>query len=256
MIDPATEAPQRVQKLLARAGHGSRRQIEGWIRSGRITVNGEPLREPGRRVRPHLDRLTLDGQPLRLLQELSVPALWGFYKPRGVVCTLKDPQGRSCVGDYLRRYAAKSHLRQRIFPIGRLDYDAEGLLLLTNHGELAQRIGHPSGGVAKGYLVKLRGRIQNVQLRRLRKGPLLEGRPRPPQRLRLLHHVNDKSWVEVIIAEGMYHHLRRFFATEGLPVLKIKRVSVGEVELGLLQPGEFHRLADAIVARFSEGFDR
>jgi 23S rRNA pseudouridine2605 synthase len=236
----------RLNKAIALAGVASRREADALIRRGQVRLNGRVVREPGTTMVPGADALEVRGQPLPVPQDVP-PVLWALYKPKRCVSTLRDPEGRDSLAAYLPRGTG------RLFPIGRLDYDAEGLILLTNDGELAQRVAHPSFGVEKVYLVKVKGLVQPAALRRLGQGPVLEGRRRQTVRARVLNTVNDKTWLEVTLREGIQHHIKKLFAAEGHRVLKIKRYQVGPVELGGLEPGQVRKLGraeiDALLGR-------
>lgn len=224
----------RIQKAMAQAGIASRREAERMIAEGRVKVNGEEVLRPGRLLVTG-DALEVAGRAVSWERQGS-HELWALYKPKRCVCTLSDPQGRRTVKDFFPR------TERRLFPIGRLDYDAEGLLLLTDDGDLAQRVTHPSYGMPRVYLVKVRGTVEGGTLRKLAQGLLLEGVVRQPARTRILHTVNDKTWLEVVLREGIHHHLKKMFQAVGHPVLKIKRYQVGPVELGDLKPGQTRKL--------------
>jgi len=225
----------RLNKAIALAGLASRREADALIRRGEVRLNGQVVRELGTTMVPGADDLEVSGQPVAVPTALQAE-LWALYKPKGCVSTLHDPEGRPSLADLLPRHSG------RLFPIGRLDYDAEGLILLTNDGALAHRVAHPSFGVEKIYLVKIKGLIAPEALHRLGQGPRLEGRQRQPVRARILHTHNDKTWLEVTLREGIQHHIKKMFAAEGHRVLKIKRYQVGPVELGDLQPGQLRKL--------------
>lgn len=227
----------RAHKAIAAAGLASRREAERMIQAGLVRINGEVVREPGASVVPGEDILELDGTTVPLVQAQK-RELWALYKPRDCVSTLHDPEGRPTLKDFFPRSAA------RLFPIGRLDYDAEGLILLTNDGALAHQIAHPSFQVRKTYLVKVKGLVLPEALTRLGRGPVLEGRSRSPVRARVLHTVNDKTWLEVTLTEGIQHHIKKMFAAEGHRVLKIKRFQIGPITLEEMQPGQCRRLSE------------
>ena len=234
-----TDEGIRAHKAIARAGLASLREAEQLIRQGHVRINGKVVRTPGCSVIPGHDKLEVDGVAVNW--GTPTPEVWALYKPRGCVTTLHDPQGRPTVRDFFPR--AKS----RLFPIGRLDYDAEGLILLTNNGALAQRIAHPSFGVEKTYLVKIKGFLEPEELQHLAAGPLLDGRRRSA-RVRVLHTINDKTWLEVILREGIHHHIKKMFRKIGHRVLKIKRYQIGSVALADMQPGDVRRLSDVELA--------
>lgn len=225
----------RLNKAIAMAGVASRREADRLILRGEVSLNGQPVTEPGVSMVPGRDRLVVSGRTVKLASKIKTE-VWALYKPKRCVSTLKDPQGRSSLADFLPLS------RHRLFPVGRLDYDAEGLILLTNDGELAHKMAHPSFEVEKIYLVKVKGVPPASKLSGLQQGPVLEGRRRAPVKARLLHTLNDKSWLEVRLHEGIQHHIKKLFSGIGHRVLKIKRYQVGTVELGDLNSGEARKL--------------
>jgi len=237
MSEPAV----RLQKAIARAGLASRRAAEKLIEAGSVRVNGRVVREAGTSLLPGQDLLEVDGRPVAW-EEPRNREVWALYKPKGCVSTLHDPQGRATIRDFFPRKGT------RLFPVGRLDYDAEGLILITNDGDLANRVAHPSHSVEKTYLVKVRGLVNPESLKSLRKGPILAGRKKRPVRTHVLHTVNDKTWLEVTLQEGTHHHIKKMFAAEGFPVLKIKRYRIGPVALQNMVPGEIRRLSAREIA--------
>lgn len=233
----------RVQKAIARAGLASRREAERLVVEGRVRVNGTPVKELGACLASG-DLLEVDGRPLAWEQPAATE-LWALYKPKRCVSTLRDPQGRPTVRDYFPKSAG------RLYPIGRLDYDAEGLLLLTNDGDLAQRVAHPSFQVPRVYLVKVKGIVGAEALARLARGVRLDGRLHT-SRVRILHVIGDKTWLELTLREGVYHHIKRMFAAVAHPVLKIKRYQIGPVELGEMKPGQCRKLGREEIRRLLE----
>jgi len=230
------ESGLRLNKAIAQAGIASRREADRLIREGVVRVNGEQVLDLGRRIDPATDRLEVAGKSVRLAAKPATE-VWALYKPKGCVSTMHDPQGRPTLVDHFPKSGA------RLFPIGRLDYDAEGLILLTSDGELAQRVAHPSHAVDKVYLVKVKGLVEDKALAQLAKGPVLDGRRRGKVRARVLHNLTDKTWLEVTLREGINHHIKKMFAQHGHRVLKIKRYRVGPVELGDMRPGQTRRLS-------------
>ncbi len=223
----------RLQKVLAQAGLGSRRTAEEIIRQGRVAVNGSIVRELGTRVRPETDDIRVDDAPIGLESRKAVLL---FNKPGNCVTTLRDPQGRKTVMDYL------PPLGIRLFPVGRLDYDAEGLLLLTNDGLLAHRLQHPRHGVSKIYEVKVRGIPGEEALIRLRSGvPLARGVTAPAQ-VSVLRHSSKTSWLKMVLHQGWYRQIKQMGEAVGHPVLKIRRVGYGPLRLGDLKPATFRYL--------------
>jgi 23S rRNA pseudouridine2605 synthase len=223
----------RLQKVLAQAGLGSRRACEELIASGRVEVDGQVVREQGVRVDPERAVVRVDGNRLQLDSSRVYLAL---NKPRGVVSTMTDPQGRACVGDIV------GQRKERLFHVGRLDTDTEGLLLLTNDGELAHRLQHPSYGVLKTYLAEIPGPVPRDLGRRLRAGVELEDGPVAVDSFRLIDSSPGRALVEVVLHEGRKHVVRRLLAEVGHPVRQLVRVRVGPVALGDLVPGRTRAL--------------
>jgi len=239
----------RLQKVLAQAGFASRRGAETLIAEGEVTVNGHIVTEMGTKVDPMVDHIEVSGKKLR--QKGNRPTvMFALYKPRSVVTTMKDPQGRQTIVDFF------PHSKERLFPVGRLDYDAEGLLLLTNDGDLANRLMHPSGHVWKEYLVKLKGKIPMGLLGKIEKGPIIDGKKHQPVKIKFLHYKNEKSWLSVSLQEGVKHHLKKMFKSEGFLVERIKRYRVGHIELLELNPGESRRIEDEQVKELLELSER
>ena len=218
----------RLQKVLAAAGLGSRRACEALIDQGRVEVDGQQVTEQGMRIDPLTAVVRVDGQRVPTAPDITVLA---FNKPRGVVTTMSDEQGRPCVGDYMRDRP------ERLFHVGRLDADTEGLLILTNDGELANRLGHPSHEVDKTYLATVRGQVTTVALRALREGVSLEDGPVRCDSARLVQKLPDRSLVELVIHEGRNRIVRRMMAEVGFPVTELVRTRVGPVHLGQQRPG-------------------
>lgn len=226
----------RLQKFIADAGIASRRKAESLIMEGRVVVNGSVVTELGTKIQPESDHVRVDGKLLQTKQTRRV--VYALYKPKSCMTTLDDPKGRDTIVSYFPRTSI------RLFPVGRLDYDAEGLILLTNDGDLAQSIAHPARHIWKEYLVKVKGKIGNEQINQLKPGPLIDGQKRQPVKIKLLHYVNDKSWLSVSLQEGLKHHLKKMFSQIGFPVMKIKRFSIGNVQLKEMKPGEVRKLSD------------
>jgi len=203
------------------------------IRQGRVTVNGRTVTELGTRAHPQRDRIAIDGKPLRAA---APPAYIVLNKPVGVMTTLADPQGRPTVRDLL------TGVRQRVFPVGRLDYHSAGLLLLTNDGELALRLTHPRYGVRKTYQVKVKGRPEPAQLATLSKGVRLPDGMTAPAHVRVIAARERKAWLEITLAEGKHREVRRMCDAVGLPVEKLVRVALGPLRLGKLPAGAWRYL--------------
>lgn len=221
---------ERLQKFLARAGIASRRAAEALITEGRVTVNGKVVRRLGTRVDPDEDAVKVDGR--RVLARKGEFTYLLLNKPPGCVTTLSDPQGRSTVRDLIPR-----SVRARLFPVGRLDYNSEGFLLLTDDGDLARDLMHPSREVPKTYRAKVRGRPDPKTLRLLTRGVSIEGRPARARRARMVKP-GANSWVEVEVAEGRKHLVRKMLRSVGHPVMRLRRIAYGGVPLGGLPSGQ------------------
>jgi 23S rRNA pseudouridine2605 synthase len=221
----------RLQKVLARAGMGSRRTCEALIAEGRVTVDGE-VAILGRRVDPAVAHVEVDGVPVPVAPDLVSYLL---NKPPGVVTTLSDPQGRRTVVDLVPS-------EPRVFPVGRLDYDSEGLLVLTNDGELTQLLTHPSHGVAKAYLAEVVGVPTAGEVRRLREGIELDDGPTAPARVAIVATQTDSAALELVIHEGRNRQVRRMCEAIGHPVTRLVRTRIGPLSDARLAPGEWRPL--------------
>lgn len=226
----------RLQKYLARSGVASRRASEDLIRDGRVTVNGN-VAEVGNSVDEEHDEVCVDGSPVSLIEEKVVLAL---YKPTGYVTTMNDPQGRPTVKDLIdcEKY-------QGIFPVGRLDFDTSGLLLLTNDGELGAKLMHPSFEVDKTYVAKVKGQVKSATLDKLRAGVDLGDFTTAPAKVKLVSAEPKRSTVEVTIHEGKNRQVRRMFKALGHEVLELQRVRYGNITLDGMREGEIRELKEA-----------
>ncbi|MCX8071831.1 MAG: rRNA pseudouridine synthase [Candidatus Binatia bacterium] len=218
-----------MQKILAQAGLASRRQAEQWIREGRVRVNGQVVTELGAKADPFTDRITVDRRRVVPVPELVYLAM---HKPVGVVTTMSDPEGRPTVRNLLPKLPA------RVYPVGRLDYHSSGLLLFTNDGEVALRLTHPRYGVVKVYQVKVKGVPSEATLAKLRRGVRLEDGVAQVESARVLRSSGTKTWLEIAIREGRRREIRRLCHAVGHDVEKLKRVAIGPISLGRLEPGE------------------
>jgi 23S rRNA pseudouridine2605 synthase len=225
----------RLQKVIAASGLASRRKAEEWIAQGRVTINGKIVRELGTHVDPERDHVKVDGRHLKSVEPYAYLLL---NKPKGIVSTLNDPEGRPTIEHLLRGVTL------RLFPVGRLDFDTEGLMLLTNHGELAQALLHPRYHVAKVYLAKVKGVLTDEEIDQLAQGVQLEDGMTAPAIVKKVRKAAENSWLEVTIYEGRKHQIKRMFEVVGHPVLKLKRIKFGPLALGDLLPGEFRYLTD------------
>jgi 23S rRNA pseudouridine2605 synthase len=233
-------AGERLQKILAHAGVTSRRKAEQLIVEGRVTVNGSVITELGSKADFSHDHIKVDGKLLRSPERLVYLAM---NKPRNYVTTVSDPEGRSTVMDLLKG------IRERVYPVGRLDYMSEGLLLMTNDGEFANRITAAAHHVPKTYLVKVNGTLTPDQEKEFREGVVLTGRKTAPAGLRQMRRASN-PWYEVRLIEGRQNQIRLMFSHFGLLVEKLKRVRIGFFELGALRTGEFRHLSQPEVHRF------
>jgi 23S rRNA pseudouridine2605 synthase len=230
---------ERLQKVLAHAGVGSRRHCEQLITAGRVTVDGETVRELGTRVDLDQQAVTVDGQPIHA-EKL---AYWLVNKPRGHLCTNHDPSGRPLAVDLV------PHVPQRVYTVGRLDEDSEGLLLLTNDGDLAHRLMHPRFGVEKTYLVQVAGRPGRDDIEQLLKGVWLsEGHVRATE-VKRLKTQGQSTWLRIVLSEGKNREIRRMLARLGHKVMRLKRIAIGPVGLENLRPGKSRRLSGPELGR-------
>jgi 23S rRNA pseudouridine2605 synthase len=234
----------RLQKLLAEAGVASRRGAERLIQAGRVSVNGRPVEELGARADPERDRIEVDGQELPRAEPKRYVLL---HKPPGYLTTREDPRGRPRVFDLL------PELEVRLHPVGRLDYDAEGLLLLTNDGALTYRLTHPRHAVARVYHVLVEGRIDPAALAALRRGVLLEDGPARAEEARLLRRAGpEAAWLALTLREGRYREVKRMCRAVGLTVRRLVRVAFGPLRLGRLAPGAWRDLDRRELAALGE----
>jgi 23S rRNA pseudouridine2605 synthase len=227
--DAAGSAEVRLNRFLAMAGVCSRRAADEFIAAGRVEVNGERATELGLRVDPARDRIEVDGAPVQ--RERPVYVL--FNKPQGVVCTNARHEQKKRVIDFL------PEVRGRLFTVGRLDLDSEGLILLTNDGAFAQRLTHPRYGVPKIYAVLVRGRVSARELQKARGGVWLAEGPTAGMRIKVERAGRDRTYLKVMLREGRNREIRRVFAKLGFPVLELKRIRIGELSLHGLAPGQW-----------------
>jgi 23S rRNA pseudouridine2605 synthase len=225
----------RLQKLLADAGVASRRASEELIRAGRVSVNGQTVREMGVKVDPLRDSVSVGGVPVKARRKQYV----ALNKPEGYVCSRQDPQGRRTVGQLLPKPWAN------LYPVGRLDYKTEGLLFLTNDGEFALRLTHPRFGVLKKYQVVVDGKVGPEALQRITQGVFHQGEKLKAETARLLAASNSQSRIELELREGKNREVRRLFEAQGLSVKALRRIQIGPIKLGELPPGRWRALTTA-----------
>jgi 23S rRNA pseudouridine2605 synthase len=224
----------RLHKILAEAGVASRRKGEELILAGKVSVNNEVIRELGVMADPACDQIRVDGKPL---PHPSPKVYYLLYKPRGIITTLNDPEGRRTIKDLIPRVKAK------IFPVGRLDYDAEGLLLLTNDGEMAMRLAHPRYRVPRTYLVKVKGVLTTEEMTRLAKGVMLADGMSPSIKVKPMGRLQKNSLLRVTLHEGRNRVIKRTFEAIRHPVLRLKRIGFASLTLEGLRPGEYRPLS-------------
>jgi pseudouridine synthase len=224
----------RLQKFLAEAGVASRRASEEIILAGRVAVNGGLICELGTKIDPLADRVTLDGKPVRASRKLH----FALNKPRGCVCSRKDEHDRSTIYDLLPKEWSN------VYSVGRLDYDTEGLLFLTNDGEFALRLTHPRYGVRKRYRATVEGKVDVEMLRRFTHGVWHAGEKLKAERTWLISAGQAQSVVELELAEGKNREVRRLFESQGLTVKRLQRTQIGKIKLGELKPGRWRTLTE------------
>lgn len=223
----------RLQKYLSECGETSRRKAEVWITSGRVQINGRPA-QLGQSINPNRDLVTVDGRPVARSPKVYI----ALNKPRGYVTTLRDELDRRCVVDLLKG------VETRVYPIGRLDRDSEGLLLLTDDGAFANAMTHPRHHVPKIYHVSVRPRVTEEQVSQLQAGIELDGRKTAPAKVSVLRSGSDRSVLEMVLYEGRNRQIRRMCESLGLEVARLSRVSVGTVRLGGLRSGQWRELSE------------
>jgi 23S rRNA pseudouridine2605 synthase len=229
---------ERLHKILAHAGVGSRRKCEELIAAGRVSVDGQPMRELGTKIDVNSHQISVDGEPIHTER----PVYWLVNKPRGYLCTNHDPARRPLAIELV------PHVSQRVYTVGRLDEASEGLLLLTNDGDLAFRLTHPRFGAEKTYLVQVAGHPSADDLQRLLKGVWLsEGHVKARQAQRVKNQ-GESAWLRIVLNEGKNREIRRMLAKLGHKVLRLKRVAIGGVQLGNLKPGKARRLSPTELA--------
>ncbi|OGW43179.1 MAG: pseudouridine synthase [Nitrospirae bacterium RBG_16_43_11] len=224
---------ERLQKIISAAGAASRRKAEELIVEGCVTVNGRIVRELGTKADPEKDAIKVSGKLIHLPQSKTYIVL---NKPRGFITSMKDPEGRPVVTELLKGVKA------RVVPVGRLDYDTEGLLIMTNDGDLAHSLMHPSHVISKIYLAKVKGIIEDKAIERLEKGVKLREGVTAPARVKKLKKSVANSWVEITVHEGRYRQVRRMLEEVGYPVIKLIRVTYGSLALGNVPLGKYRHL--------------
>lgn len=233
-VPPAPAAKQRVQKVLARAGIASRRHAEQLVREGRVRVGGKLVETQGLLVDPRHDVIEVDGR--RIAAEPLTYIL--FHKPRKVVSTMRDPAGRPSVAEYLKSVGA------RVVPVGRLDFETSGVMLLTNDGDFARQLLHPSRGVLKEYELQVQGEVDDAGLARFRDSIEIGGRRTQPARVTPARTDGDRSWLTIVLHEGKNRQIRRLAEHAGYGVLRLTRTRFAGLSAAGLRPGEWRHLTD------------
>jgi 23S rRNA pseudouridine2605 synthase len=237
---------ERLNKLLAHAGFGSRRHCEDLIRAGRVAIDGQLVRELGTRVDPARERLTVDGEPVRP----EKPVYWLVNKPRGYLCTNRDLAHRPLAIDLVPQVA------QRVYTVGRLDEASEGMLLLTNDGDLAHRLAHPRFGVEKTYLVQVAGNPSPEDLRQLLRGIWLSVGHVRAARIKREKKQGESTWLRIVLNEGKNREIRRMLARLGHKVMRLRRIAIGPVQLGNVPTGKSRRLSPVELTALRRLVDR
>jgi len=238
----------KLMKALQAAGLDSRRSLRKLIQEGEFTVNGVKVTDPNFPVDPSEDAILLRGKRLKI--KLQAPAYFIFNKPAGVVSTLSDPESRPTIKHFIGK------IKERVYPVGRLDFHSEGLILLTNDGELTNAIISPRNHIPKQYLVKIKGILSDEEIDRIKtRGALVDGSRLKPLKLETFKKTaQGNSWVNIIIIEGKKHILRKMFLYGGHPVEKLKRVAIGTIKLGKLPTGHWRELTAREIAQFRSSY--
>lgn len=224
----------RLQKIISEAGIASRRKAEELIVEGKVKVNNKVVKELGYKADPEKDHIRVDGREIKIEHKKVYIAL---HKPVGIISSRKDEKGRKTVIDLIPT-------NTYMYPVGRLDFDSSGLILLTNDGELANALMHPSFEIPKTYIVTINGIISNMLLEKFQKGIRLEDGVTAPAKVKVLSRENDQTKMEVTITEGKNRQIRRMFEALGHEVIRLKRIKIGEITLGELASGKFRNLSE------------
>ncbi len=234
---------ERLQKYMAKQGIASRRNCEEIIASGRVKVNGKVVTQLGTTIDPNKDTVHLDG---RKLKNISKPIYIMLNKPRGYISSIKDPRGRKIVTDLI------PDIIERLFPVGRLDYNSEGLMILTNDGDFAYHLTHPSYNVPKTYRVRVKGQPSEKDIICLSEGIVLEDGPTAPAKIFHIETKEGNALYEITISEGKNKQIRRMFEKIGFEVIRLKRIKVGNLSLGDLKSGQYRHLLSSEVRKLKK----
>ncbi|WP_413295214.1 pseudouridine synthase [Bdellovibrio sp. HCB185ZH] len=246
MSEDSTSQRVRLNKLIADSGLASRRHADKMIEEGMVTVNGKRVYELGVKVDPQHDKILVDGKVLR--KPLSQKLYLIFNKPAGVLTTMDDPEGRPTIAEYL------GDVPSRVFPVGRLDWDSEGMLLLTNDGDYANKVAHPKEEVTKTYLVKLDGKPEPRHLQKLKDGVSIVGGKVSARHIEKIKKSGDNKsekyeWYKIVITEGKNRQIRQMFAKIGFDVMRLQRVAIGRLRMGAMKAGELMFINDVAANR-------
>jgi len=235
---------RKIQLIIRDSGLGSRRRAEELIRQGHVTLNGKVVVDPGVSADPEKDHIKVNGK--LVARTPAVKSYYLFNKPRNVMSTLHDPEGRPCIGDVLKT------MKKGLFPIGRLDFDAEGLMILTNDGALAERLSHPSHSAPRTYMVKVRGNPDDKALGKIRKGMDIGRGDRVGEiKWRVTKRQKTSAWIRIVLFEGKKNELKRIFYRIGHPARKIRRIGFGPFSLGKLPAGQWRDLTRSESSRIA-----
>jgi 23S rRNA pseudouridine2605 synthase len=223
---------ERIQKIIASSGICSRRAAEKLILEGRVKVDGNTV-ILGEKADISINKITVDDKPI--FHEKKVYLL--FYKPKNVITSMSDPEGRPIISDYIK-------IKGRVFPVGRLDFDSEGLLILTNDGEFANKLIHPRYKLEKCYRVKITGKIEKSSILKLEQGISFDGIKYQPAKVNIIKQNENTTWLEIIIKEGKYHQVKNMISAIGSSVLKLKRIRIGSLTLSGLKEGKYRTLTN------------
>ncbi len=233
----------RLNKFLSSAGVCSRRKADVLIESGAVTVNGKVISELGSIINEKKDEICVEGKKVSLpLSRIYIK----LNKPKGYACSAADEKGRKTIYELV-------DIPERLFSIGRLDYDTEGLIILTNDGDFANQVAHPSYEIEKEYIVKVKGEVKESELAVLRKGVVVDGKRMPRAGVKFMGYENEKSRLSVVIHEGQNHQVRNMFEAIGKDIVLLKRVRIGSVKLGGLKRGEYRPLREEEIVSLTEG---
>lgn len=224
---------ERLQKILAEAGLCSRREAEKWIEEGRVVVNGKRITELGSKANPIADKIAVDG---KMLKFSTKKVYYLFNKPRNVMVTHSDPEGRPTIYDYL------DNIKERVYPVGRLDFDSEGLILLTNDGDLTFELTHPKSKVPKTYEVKVSSIPSPQVIEKLEKGIKLEWGITQPAKVKILKKTDKNCWLQISLTEGKNRQVRKMIEKFDVFVIRLRRTAIGPFKLGALKPGHYTKI--------------